>query len=156
MYTCWCFNIINTHILVAYLCISTEDKVTFNKKKKPCYTSKCIPIHMWWFVTRVGHCRISGYPARKSRISGNIRQGMTDNPESGKKNQIRSNPRKDVIFSTSFELRFCLNSKYCRTFLLNMIFWSSLIMQNKGCIGVLPSNFGIWKPTKLSISVTIG
>ena len=33
--------------------------------------------------------RLSGYPARKSRISGNIRQGMPDNPAghpaSGKK-----------------------------------------------------------------------
>ena len=40
--------------------------------------------------------RISGYPAIKRRISGNIRQGTPDNPAgypaSGKKNQIRPNP----------------------------------------------------------------
>ena len=29
--------------------------------------------------------RISGYPARKSRMSGNIRQGMLNNPVSSKK-----------------------------------------------------------------------
>ena len=85
------------------------------------YFTICQPFHYNLVLSHLGLGRISGnawlfgrissYPTIKSRISGNIRKGIPDNPAgypaSGKKKQIRPNPSPTFMAFQRFYANMC-------------------------------------------------